>query len=109
MFFTDNVPSIELFEGGIMALKNELLWYFDNPIRVPKPENITDGIFEERWKTLCEMLQTRRLSSLRFDTKSIVSKLIARFDRGSWSHVGASSGQGKMTDPMAKARTGQTA
>lgn len=99
MFFTDNVPSIELFEGGIIALKDGLLWYFDNPIRLPKLEDITDGIFEERWKTLRAMLQ---LGDIIFtiDAKSIVSKLIARFDHGSWSHVGAYSGQGKITEAI---------
>ena len=80
-------------------MKDGLLWYFDNPIRLPKLEDITDGIVEERWKTLCAMLQ---LGDVIFtiDTKSIVSKLIARFDHGSWSHVGAYSGQGKITEAI---------
>lgn len=98
-FFADNVPSIELFEAGIIALKDGLLSYFDNPIRLPKLEHIDDVIFEERWKTLRAMLH---LGDVIFaiDTKNIISRLIARFDHGSWSHVGLYSEESKITEAI---------
>jgi hypothetical protein len=98
-FFADNVPSIELFEAGIIALKDGLLSYFDNPIRLPKLEDINGVIFEERWKILRAMLH---LGDVIFaiDTKNIISRLIARFDHGSWSHVGLCSGESKITEAI---------
>jgi len=99
MFFADNVPSIELFEAGMIALTKGLFWYFDNPIRIPKLEVITKERFEERWKTLRSTLQ---LGDVIFtiDTRNIISRLIARFDHGTWSHVGAYSGGGKITEAI---------
>jgi hypothetical protein len=97
MFFTENVPSIELFEAGIIALTKGLFWYFDNPIRIPKLEAITERQFEERWKTLRTILQMGDVI-FTINTRSTISRLIARFDHGTWSHVGAYSGEGKITE-----------
>jgi hypothetical protein len=99
MFFTENVLSIELFEAGMIALTKGLFSYFDNPIRIPKLEDITGEGFEERWKALLSIVQVGDII-FTIDTQNIISKLIARFDHGTWSHVGAYSGGGKITEAV---------
>jgi hypothetical protein len=87
-FFTKNVPSFELLNSGLVALTTgQNLSYFDNPIRTPFLDKITREEFERRWAKFRSILRPADIIAI-IDTKSRMSRLIARLDHGTWSHVG---------------------
>ena len=99
-FFTENKPSIELFNSGMAAIvKQNDLTYFENPIRIPVLDPITVEEFDKRWQTFCSILRLGDIIAV-IDNKSILSRLIAHFDRGTWSHVGVYSGEGKLVEAV---------
>lgn len=97
-FFTENKPSIELFNSGMAAIATEQdLSFFDNPIRIPVLDIITHEAFEHRWAVFRSILRPADIIGV-IDTRSLISRLIARFDHGTWSHVGCYSGDGTILE-----------
>jgi Permuted papain-like amidase enzyme, YaeF/YiiX, C92 family len=100
-FFTENARSIELFNSGLAALGaggiQQNLSFFDNPIRLPVLDPITHEEFEQRWAVFRSIVCSGDVIEA-IDTKSLVSRLIARFDHGTWSHVGLYSGNGTILE-----------
>jgi hypothetical protein len=99
-FFTQNTPSVELFNLGLQAITSANdLSFFENPIRIPILDDISPQEFERRWETFS--LTLRRADTVFvLDTKSLISRLIARFDHGTWSHVGVYSGEGTIVEAI---------
>jgi hypothetical protein len=92
-FFTQNLPSIELFNLGMQALANRSdLSFFESPIRIPVLDDINSAEFERRWELLSSTVRAGDIVAV-LDTRSVISKLIARFDHGTWNHVGTYSGE----------------
>jgi hypothetical protein len=92
-FFTQNVPSVELFNSGLQALVSASdLSFFESPIRIPVLDDISPLEFERRWEVFSLTLRRADIIFV-LDTKSLISRLIARFDHGTWSHVGVYTGE----------------
>jgi hypothetical protein len=99
-FFTENEPSIELFNYGVAAAAvRQDLSFFENPVRIPILDTITPEEFERRWAVFRKILRPADTVAV-IDTKSLRSRLIARFDQGTWSHVGAYSGNGTILEAI---------
>ena len=99
-FFTMNVSSIELFSCGITLLgRGDSLSFFDSPVRVPILEPISREEFEWRWAVFRSILQPADTIAV-IDRESLVSRLIARIDHGTWSHVGGYSGDGTILEAI---------
>jgi hypothetical protein len=101
-FFTQNTPSVELFNLGFqtLACANDLS-FFENPIRIPVLDDISPQEFERRWEIFSSTLRQADIIFV-LDSKSLISKLIARFDHGTWSHVGGYSGEGTVVEAIAQ-------
>jgi hypothetical protein len=87
-YFSINKNSYPLFTLGLWCLfdpdKEEVL---RNPNMMPVHENHNDDhVFEYNWNTLKAKLRKGDFV-FTFDRCSILSKLIAKLDGGSWSHV----------------------
>jgi hypothetical protein len=99
-FFTENVPSIELFNSALHTIiTSGDLSFFEDPIRIPILEHICILEFEKRWEVFRSILRPADIIAI-IDTKSVVSRLIARFDHGTWSHVGVYSGNGGIMEAI---------
>ena len=99
-FFTENTPSIELFNSGLWAiLSRDDLSYFDNPIKTPMLDSITREEFERRWTEFRSIIIEGDII-MAIHTTNLISRLIARFDHGTWSHVGLYSGDGTILEAI---------
>lgn len=99
-FFTQNVPSFGLFSSGIVALTTgNNLPFFSNPIRTPLLDKITRAEFEHRWVVFRSILEPADIIAT-IDMKSRISRLIARFDQGTWSHIGIYTGDGRILEAI---------
>ena len=100
IFFTQNTPSIELFNLGFSALLTASeLSFFETPIRIPALEDISRLEFQKRWETFSSTLRPADMVAA-IDTKSLTSRMIARFDHGTWSHVGTYTGDGTILEAI---------
>lgn len=99
IFHTQNYPNPQLFFHAIRALKDDL-GYFDHPIKLPRLAPISAVEFEARWATLESAIRAAD-SLFTIDTKSRVSRLIARLDGGPWSHVATFLGDGLLHEAVA--------
>jgi hypothetical protein len=100
VFFTQNTPSVELFNLGFQAIASANdLSFFENPIRIPILDDISPQEFERRWKTFSSALRQADAIFV-LDSGSLISRLIARFDHGTWSHVGTYSGDGTILEAI---------
>lgn len=99
-YFTDNVMSTLVYDRGISALLlKEPSSLFDNPVLMPKFKILSKNEYEKRWDKIESEARPGDLL-FTFDSKSTMSKLIARFDNGSWSHVGIYMGSGKLSEAI---------
>jgi hypothetical protein len=101
IFYTQNVPNRTLFYHGINAFRDKEKYarYFDSPIKLPVLDPISPEEFERRWKQLLSLLRPGDLIQL-IDTGSFVSRMIARFDQGSWSHAATYIGNGHVVEAI---------
>ena len=99
-YFNSNVMSVPIYDRGINALlSKQASSLFDSPVLMPKFEKLSETEFNKRWdKIECEARMGDFFFTL--DSKSIVSKAIARFDNGSWSHVGTCIGGGQLSEAI---------
>lgn len=99
VFFTENVMNPGLMNRGMNELMSADLAYFDHPIRLPILLPITSDEYEKRWAQLLE--QIRPGDTLRIlDEKSRLSRLIAKVDMGTWSHVASCFGNGTLLEAI---------
>jgi hypothetical protein len=101
VFYTQNVGNRDLFFHGLNALKGdpEYAQYFQNPIKLPILSPITIEEFERRWEQFVSLLRPGDSIQL-VDTKSVASRMIARFDHGSWSHTASYVGNGYIVEAI---------
>jgi hypothetical protein len=87
-FFTRNVLNPELFNHGMHVMKREepYLNYLDNPIKLPILDPIDEAEFERRWRELISVIRDGDIL-LCINTESRISRFIAWFDQGVWSHT----------------------
>jgi hypothetical protein len=99
-FFTQNTLSVELFNSGFQAIISASdLSFFENPVRIPILDDISPQEFERRWETFSLTLRRADIIFV-LDTKSLISRLIARFDHGTWGHVGTYTGDGTIVEAI---------
>ena len=99
VFFTQNRRSVHLFFMGLRALNEGDFTFFKNPIRLPILGPLPPGEWEERWKQFVGLLCPGDLVFV-IDTHSVVSRLIAVVDQGTWSHVGCYVGGGRVCEAI---------
>jgi hypothetical protein len=95
-FFTLNRENPELFIRGVKALA-ENLRFFDQPIKLPILEPVDTDEYEKRWREFVALLRIGDFIML-IDTASVVSRLIAYFDHGVWSHSATYTGDGNVNE-----------
>lgn len=95
-FFTENYPNPSLFSMGFYLIK-DYPQYFDHPIRLPILDTISEADFYARWDALPSVLEPGD-SILSTDTESWISRSIARFDHGPWSHTATYIGRGLVVE-----------
>lgn len=105
-FFTQNVPNRQLFYHGLNALNNYVLKnnsyyddYLDSPIKLPILEPISNEEHEARWQRFMEKIRAGDIIQS-INTESFVSRLIARFDHGTWSHTAGYIGRGLVVEAL---------
>jgi len=99
-FFTKNQRKLNLFDMGMRKLVlSDDLSFFDNPIRLPILQPISDAEHEFRWIQFLDRLQPFDTISL-IDAQSHISRAIAKFDQGTWSHTGIYLGNGRITEAI---------
>jgi hypothetical protein len=98
-FFERNVPNRSLFHAGVNALAEGTHSFWDTAVRLPILDAISPLMREERWLQLQSTLQPGdQITTL--DTLSFVSRMIAYVDQGTWSHIGAYSGDGAVIEAI---------
>jgi hypothetical protein len=99
-FFTKNQRKLNLFDMGMrkLALSADLS-FFENPIRLPLLEPISDAEHKRRWAQFLNHLQPFDNVAL-IDTQSKISRAIAKFDQGTWSHTAMYLGQGRIVEAI---------
>src|ERR1700730_1385812 len=100
-FFTQNRPNVDLFFRGLTAITERDEEFFDNPIRLPLLETISDEEFNRKWQKFLTLLEVADLIML-IDTTSIVSKAIAAIDHGVWSHIATYTGNRMIIEATTK-------
>lgn len=98
-FFVNNVPNPILFAGGIKALVRGDHSVFDSPILLPKLQKHSPEEHEQRWKECVSILLPGDFIQV-LDTGSLVSRLIAKIDRGTWSHSASYLGNGRLAEAI---------
>ncbi len=98
-FFTMNVLNPGLMERGFSALTQGPHDFFDSPVRLPKLLPVSRAEHQERWDQLPQVLVAGDLVQV-FNEKSLVSKVIAVLDHGSWSHSAMYTGDQTVTEAI---------
>jgi hypothetical protein len=99
LFFRENVLNPVLVRRAFNAISRGALGFFDDPIKLPKLAPITPSERRARWKNALALVEPCDLVQV-FDESSVVSRLIARVDRGCWSHSAGYLGEGKVTEAI---------
>ena len=99
-FFTKNHRHFSLVNRGLKKLiSTDAVSYFYNPIHLPLLPPISLEEVRNQWELLASNLQPCDYVAV-FDTQSTISRLIAKFDQGPWSHVGIYLGDGKVCEAI---------
>jgi hypothetical protein len=97
-FFGENVPNPLLFNKAMRAVATpQGDAFFENPIKLPKLEPLSREERDVRWGALISSLKSGDLLQV-FDSESKMSRLIARFDNGTWSHSATYIGDGRICE-----------
>jgi hypothetical protein len=101
IFYTQNLPNRSLFYHGVNALKGEPPYehYFDSPIKLPVLQPISPEEHHKRWEQVVALARPGDSIQLT-DTASFVSRIIAKYDQGSWSHTATYIGNGYVTEAI---------
>ncbi|MCX5819731.1 MAG: hypothetical protein NT047_07455 [Deltaproteobacteria bacterium] len=102
-YFTEYKDHIYLFKLGLIAFCDHTKHgIFDCNEIMPKfnsTKNSTE--YEKAWDILIQKAKVGD-AFFTFNTKSIISKLIARLDKGTWSHVAIYQGNGMITEAISR-------
>lgn len=100
-FFTKNTLNPELFNHGLHVLKRQepYLNYLDSPIKLPILDAIDEAEFERRWHQFRSILKDGDILQC-INVKSRISRFIAWFDQGVWSHTASYIGDGHLIEAI---------
>lgn len=106
-FFTENVLNSLLFQMGLKALAalissdskflDDPHAFFQKPIYLPKLKPVEKESYETRWRECISLLMPGDIVSA-LDESSFISRLIARIDKGTWSHTAVYLGNGRIAE-----------
>jgi hypothetical protein len=98
-FFSQNVLNPMLMQLGMFHLTQANFAFFRNPVRLPKLFPIDDEEHRRRWIQL--LLNIRRGDLFQvLDESSLISRSIAKVERGSWSHSASYAGNGNVIEAI---------
>jgi hypothetical protein len=101
-FFENSRQNYRLFLLGLRALKFNNFEVFKVPEIMPTFHNYSSiDEYESAWKRVISKLKIGDHICI-FNQKSIISKLIAFIDKGSWSHVGIYAGDGEIFEVISQ-------
>jgi hypothetical protein len=108
-FFTENVLNNLLFQQGIKALTallskdNRFMEnpdiFFQNPIYLPNLKPVDTDRYEAQWRKCLLLLKPGDMVYV-LDEDSLLSRLIAKVDKGTWSHVACYVGNGNISEAI---------
>jgi hypothetical protein len=100
-FFTRNVLNPDLYQKVLHVFANTpgFADFLKNPIKLPMLDPIDEDEFERRWEMLRTVLKDGD-HVFCFDSHSRVSRFIAWFDQGVWSHVAGYIGDGMVCEAI---------
>lgn len=99
-YFNSNLVSVPIFDLGIAALLNKSSpELFDSPIIMPDFEKLPCIDFERKWNSI-EANAEEGDMVFTYNQSNFVSRLIAKLDNGSWSHVGVYIGNGYICEAV---------
>jgi|GEM_PF-2668523 hypothetical protein len=103
IYFEMNRDNYRLFDLGISKLTSNEFSFFDYPEIMPnwKEKQFDDN--KEKWERLYSVIKPGDLFTA-FDPQSLVSRLIAWVDDGSWSHCGLCLGGSQVSEVTSKGR-----
>lgn len=73
--------------------------YFDSPIKLPRLQPISAAEFYRRWDQFTALARPADAIHT-LDTQSTISRLIARYDQGTWSHTACYLGNGRVAEAI---------
>jgi len=102
-FFTENVPNRTLFYAGVHGITHpeHRPAIFDHPIKLPILEPITKEERDRRWDQMTKIIKSGDFVFCT-DTSSRLSRLIAKWDHGTWSHTALYIGGGYLSEAIPK-------
>ena len=99
MFFIENFQSIDLFNLGLFKMLQNDVGYFRDPVKLPRLNPIDNQTRDKRWRGIKDKITEGDLLCT-YDTKSFISKIISKVDRGPWSHCALYSGEGTVLESI---------
>ena len=101
-YFERNKGNRHLFTAGLKALSAENEAFFSSPTIMPQFKRYGSyKEYEEAWNNLMPQLKKADLLCT-FDEKSLISRFIARLDKGKWSHSATYMGNGQIIEAIAQ-------
>ncbi len=101
-YFEVNKTNHHLFTLGLTMLKSEGRRFFDFPTIMPNLITWTSSAaYDAAWNALVQKLLLADLICT-FNEKSLLSRLIASLDGGSWSHSAVYVGDGQICEAMSE-------
>jgi hypothetical protein len=98
-YFHENHPSPELVQGILRAHVENCSSYLDQPLKLPKHDDIDTHEHSRRCKDLARFAKPYDLL-LTFDPSSHMSRLISWVDSGPWSHSAVLLKSGKVFEAV---------
>ena len=99
LFFRGNVLNPTLMGRAFNAICRGALDFFDDPIKLPMLNPITHAERLQRWEKALSVIEIGDLVQI-VDQRSMVSRFIAKIDRGCWSHTAGYVGEGQITEAI---------
>ena len=101
-YFKKSKSNYRLFKLGVRALMLHNMKVFDDPYIMPKLRNYgSEDEYQKNWDRVYSKLKKADLI-FTYNSKSLISKVIANIDKGSWSHSGIYNGNGKILEAISK-------
>lgn len=101
-YFKKSKSNYRLFKLGVRALMQHNMKVFDDPYIMPKlREYGSEDEHQKNWHRVTSKLQKNDFI-FTYNSKSLISKIIASIDKGSWSHSGIYFGNGEILEAISK-------
>ena len=101
-YFKKSKSNYRLFKLGVRALMHHNMKVFDDPYIMPKLRKYgSEDKYQKNWDRVYSKLQ-KFDCILTYNSKSLISKVIASIDKGSWSHTGIYVGNGEILELISK-------